>query len=86
MGNEGAFVAGKVPLLTVCLSLKELPPQPSDWFSDGWQDKMVGPVKGEKKRMVENFPSLGKETDVELLEGQIPNKRNPKRPTTRHYN
>ena len=34
--------------------------------------------------MVENFPILGKETDIPIQEAQgIPNKMNPKRPTPR---
>ena len=34
--------------------------------------------------MAENFPNLGKETDIQIQESQrVPNKRNPKRPTLR---
>ena len=35
--------------------------------------------------MAENFPSLGKETDVQVQKAQkVPNKMNSKRPTPRH--
>nr|KAF6435727.1 hypothetical protein HJG63_012473 [Rousettus aegyptiacus] len=35
--------------------------------------------------MMENFPNLGKELDIQPQEAQrIPRKRNPKRPTARH--
>ena len=35
--------------------------------------------------MAENFPSLGKETDIQLQEAQkVPNKMNLKRTTPRH--
>ena len=35
--------------------------------------------------MVENFPNLEKETDIQTQDTQkVPNKINPKRPTLRH--
>ena len=35
--------------------------------------------------MAENFPNLGKETDIPVQEAQrVPNKMNPNRPTPRH--
>ena len=35
--------------------------------------------------MMEKFPNLAKETDIQAQEAQsIPNKMNPKRPTPRH--
>ena len=35
--------------------------------------------------MVENFPHLEKETDIQTQDAQkVPNKINPKRPTLRH--
>ncbi|KAF6074957.1 hypothetical protein HJG60_009367 [Phyllostomus discolor] len=38
-----------------------------------------------EKLMTENFPNLVKEIDIQVPEAQrVPNKRNPKRPTTRH--
>ena len=56
---------------------------------------MVGGVTGEErgqgiknlfeKIMIESFPILGKEIDIQVLEVQrVPNKVNPKRPTPRH--
>ena len=38
--------------------------------------------------MAENFPNLGKKTDIQIQEAQgVPNKRNPKKPTSRQtYN
>ena len=36
-------------------------------------------------RVTENFPNLGKETDIQVQEAQrVPNRINPKRITTRH--
>ena len=38
-----------------------------------------------KKIMMKNFPNLVKEKDTQVQEAQrIPNKMNPKRPTSRH--
>ena len=35
--------------------------------------------------MAENVPNLGKETDIHVQEAQtVPDKMNPKRPTSRH--
>jgi len=35
--------------------------------------------------MAENFPNLGRETDIQIQAAQkVPDKINPKRPTTRH--
>ena len=35
--------------------------------------------------IAENFPNLRKETDIQVQEAQrAPNKKNPKRPTTKH--
>lgn len=37
--------------------------------------------------MPENFPNLGKKTDMQNQEAQrVPHKRTPKRPTPRHIN
>ena len=35
--------------------------------------------------MIEKFPNLSKEIDIQVLEAQrVPNKMNPKRPTPKH--
>ena len=57
---------------------------------------IIGVPKGEEREkgaenlfekiIAENFPNLGKETDIQVQEYRVPNKMNPKRSTQRHCN
>ena len=55
------------------------------WLRSQKEEREKGTENVFEDRVTENFPNLGKETDIQVQEAQrVPNRINPKRITTRH--
>ena len=64
---------------------KELLPRHHWIVFPGGEEKEKGAENLQEEIIAENFPNLGKETDIQIQEAQrVPNKMTPKRPTPRH--